>query len=232
MDLAVSGCIVITAATVFVATWLLAGVRGETKVDRFGFAVLALPRHGAVTRVVASTVVAGEVLVAVATFSAVVVLWLVGARRDVAAIVAGLAACDLGAHVAKVSIARPRPSGALVHAGGFSFPSSTSALCVVFVAIAMAFAGCASKRRTKTITVLAGCALTVLFGLLFVALQVHYLTDVIGGWAFGGIVFGTCRSVGTLIPSMMVPARTDMAPRIQRGRKPGQLADPEKQTKT
>jgi undecaprenyl-diphosphatase len=206
-DLAAGGCVVIVAATVFVATWLLAGIHHETKVDRLGFAVLALSRHGAVARVVASTVVAGEVTVVAVTLSAVVALWLVGARRDVAAIIAGLAACDLAAHVAKVSIARPRPSGALVHAGGFSFPSSTSALCVVFVAIAMAFASCASKRRTKTITVSAGCALTVLFGLLFVALRVHYLTDVIGGWAFGAVVFGTCISVGTIIPSMMGSAR-------------------------
>jgi membrane-associated phospholipid phosphatase len=40
----------------------------------------------------------------------------------------------------------------------------------------------------------------VLLGLSFVVLRVHYLTDVIAGWALGALAFVLCETLVSSIP--------------------------------
>jgi undecaprenyl-diphosphatase len=47
--------------------------------------------------------------------------------------------------------------------------------------------------------VAAGLALTILVGLSRVYLNVHYLSDVSGGWALGAACFSLCAAVGLVI---------------------------------
>ena len=47
--------------------------------------------------------------------------------------------------------------------------------------------------------VAAGIALTILVGLSRVYLDVHYLSDVSGGWALGAACFSFCAAVGLVI---------------------------------
>ena len=47
--------------------------------------------------------------------------------------------------------------------------------------------------------VAAGVALTILVGLSRVYLNVHYLSDVSGGWALGAACFSFCAAVGLVI---------------------------------
>ncbi len=105
-----------------------------------------------------------------------------------------LLATQTAAHVMKNAIARPRPAHELVTAGGYSFPSTTSALgvCFAFMAIALA-ATPGEPARSRTIG--AGALLVLGLGLSFVALRVHYLSDVLAGWALGALVFVACAAV-------------------------------------
>lgn len=134
----------------------------------------------------------GPVLLAIAVFIVIAVLVRHRAWRNAAVVVAGFVLSAIGAFIAKAAEGRPRPSGSLLDAGGFSFPSSISAVCVGLVAIAIALAQLTSNRARRALVITAGCLLTVIAGLLFVALRVHYLTDVIAGWALGVVAFAAC----------------------------------------
>jgi undecaprenyl-diphosphatase len=144
---------------------------------------------------VAPTVVdGGEVALALFTLAALGYLLWRRAFGEAAVIVAGLLLCLLSAHALKSMIARPRPVDEIVTAGGFSFPSTTSALGISITAIAIALSRLAPIRKRRPV-ILAGLTASFLLGLAFVALRVHYMSDVIAGWALGVLVFSLCDLV-------------------------------------
>jgi undecaprenyl-diphosphatase len=51
----------------------------------------------------------------------------------------------------------------------------------------------------KTAVVAVGFSLTVLVGLSRVYLNVHYFSDVSGGWALGAACFSLCALVGLVV---------------------------------
>jgi membrane-associated phospholipid phosphatase len=113
---------------------------------------------------------------------AVVVLWLRGRRRTavfVAVAVVGAAALET---VTKVIVGRARPvfSDPVAHAAGGSFPSghAMTSLTVFGVAVIMA-----ERRRRETVAVAVVAVAAVGFSRM--ALGVHYLSDVLGGWLLG-----------------------------------------------
>ncbi|MFN2526449.1 MAG: phosphatase PAP2 family protein [Actinomycetota bacterium] len=89
--------------------------------------------------------------------------------------------------VVKVLVDRPRPSlvDPVATAHGQSFPSGHSMSSVVaYGALLLVFLPAVSKRRRKF--VLAGALVLVLFiGFSRLALGVHYITDVLGGFVLG-----------------------------------------------
>jgi membrane-associated phospholipid phosphatase len=182
---------------VLLADWLAVRGHGVPGIDRRAFDALALAddmsnRNAAATLVEASKV-------ALAGCALVGIIWLLVRRawRDCAVIVAGLIVAQTAAHIAKAQIARPRPAHPLVYAGGYSFPSTTSAIGVAFLLLAIAAARLLPERH-RLATVAGGAAVTVLIGLSFVVLRVHYLTDVIAGWALGWLAFTLCESLATV----------------------------------
>jgi membrane-associated phospholipid phosphatase len=164
----------------------------EPGMDRHAFRLLGLARGSLLADVAKPASKIAPVILAIVVLVAVLVLLRRGARREAVTIVAGFLLCEIGAHLAKAAAARPRPSGALVSAGGYSFPSTSSALCVGFIAIAVAFARLSTDRRRQVVPIAASCLLTLGAGLLFIAIRVHYLSDVIAGWAFGVATFTFC----------------------------------------
>jgi undecaprenyl-diphosphatase len=53
-----------------------------------------------------------------------------------------------------------------------------------------------------TLVVVAGIALTALVGLSRVYLNVHYLSDVSGGWALGAAAFSICAAIGLVVSQL------------------------------
>ena len=68
---------------------------------------------------------------------------------------------------------------------GLSFPSGHSSGIATLVTIALVLAWPRLPARRRRIALAAGAALVVLVGLTRMWLGVHFLSDVLGGWAFG-----------------------------------------------
>lgn len=87
----------------------------------------------------------------------------------------------------KATIGRVRPAfenGGLAY-GGLSFPSGHSSGIAAFVTVALVLAWPRLTPLQRRVAVLAGVALVVLVGLTRMWLGVHFLSDVVGGWALG-----------------------------------------------
>jgi membrane-associated phospholipid phosphatase len=177
----------------------------EPSIDRHALKLLAFSRGSFLIDIAKPLSKAAPIVLAVVVLAVIVLL----IRRDIwrqpIALGGGFLLCSIGAHLAKTAAERPRPSGALITAGGFSFPSTSSALCIGIIATAMAAAPLISDRRRRAFAIAAGCAMAFTAGLLFLAIRVHYLTDVVAGWAFGIGVFTLC-DLTTLTIWRVVPA--------------------------
>lgn len=91
--------------------------------------------------------------------------------------------------VAKNLAHRPRPSTAFVHLHSASFPSghaleATASILALLTAI-LPWLG----ATARSVAVMVGCTAVVLVGISRVALNVHYPSDVIAGWALGYVYF-------------------------------------------
>jgi membrane protein DedA with SNARE-associated domain len=134
---------------------------------------------------------------------AIVCAALLSARRrwaEVGVLLAGMALTQIGIFEIKDAVDRPRPDGPLASASGSSFPSGHAAHSVLYVWLAVTIVlrlrpGMARGAAVVT----AGFALTILVGLSRVYLNLHYLSDVSGGWALGAACFSLCAAAGLVI---------------------------------
>jgi undecaprenyl-diphosphatase len=115
-------------------------------------------------------------------------------------LLAGMTLSSIGFHEIKGEVDRPRPVGGLASASGSSFPSghATHSVLYVWLAVTIVLRLRPGMARGAAL-VAAGIALTILVGLSRVYLDVHYLSDVSGGWALGAACFSFCAAVGLVI---------------------------------
>jgi undecaprenyl-diphosphatase len=127
----------------------------------------------------------------------VVLVWLL--RRGEAALGALLVVVALGGQlansIAKDGYDRPRPTAGspIDLPASSSFPSGHAMTGVaVFGLLGLVFARRFSSRRSRTAAIIAGFALGALIGASRVVLNVHFLTDVLGGAALGLAWLAAC----------------------------------------
>lgn len=83
---------------------------------------------------------------------------------------------------------RARPLNALILKSGFSFPSGSTTVALVFLGLIIyLFSG----KKYKFVTILTATLMILLIGFTRIYLQVHWLTDVVGGIFIGGIILIT-----------------------------------------
>lgn len=118
----------------------------------------------------------------IVALAAVVLLWLRGRRRTavfVAVVVVGAATLE---SLTKVLVGRARPVFAdpVAHAAGKSFPSGHAMTSLTVFGLLVILA--VHRRRAATVVAVVAVAAV---GFSRLALGVHYLSDVLGGWLLG-----------------------------------------------
>lgn len=107
--------------------------------------------------------------------------------------------------VIKVAVHRSPPPVAdmLAATPGFAFPSGQSTRSVAcLLTVAFVASGALTSWRSKVVAVTAALSLAILVGLARLVLAVHWLTDVLGGWALGTLWFAVVVVVSEVAESL------------------------------
>ena len=192
----------------------LAGVDGE--VYRF-FLVHRAPYLTTASRVMEH--LGGTAVLALVTLAGAALVWRRTRKpRDLFLPILAIAGSTVLVEIIKVVVSRPRPPAAemLVGATGFAFPSGQSTrVAASFLVLAFIVSGAFPSWRAKVVTFTVAATLVLLVGLSRLALGVHWLTDVLGGWALGTLWFAAVVVISQIAGSL---------------HHDGQPADPPKET--
>ncbi len=157
----------------------------------------------------ASEVVAffgGTAVLSVLTMGIAALVWLRTRRtRDLMVPALAVVGSWVLVELIKVAVSRPPPPVAdmLAETPGFAFPSgqaTRSAACLLTVAFVAS--GALGSWRSKVVAVTAAVSLSALIGLARLTLAVHWLTDVLGGWALGMLWFAVVMVFSEVAASM------------------------------
>lgn len=86
----------------------------------------------------------------------------------------------------KELVQRPRPTNALITETSYSFPSGHATIAIIFFTLLIYLFNKEIKNKTtRYIFIGVNIALILLIGLSRIYLNVHWLTDVLGGYALG-----------------------------------------------
>jgi membrane protein DedA with SNARE-associated domain/membrane-associated phospholipid phosphatase len=142
----------------------------------------------------------GTAVLAVVSLAVAALVWSKTRRaRAILLPLLALVGSPLLVHLVKMTVQRPAPPAAemLASGPGFAFPSTgatASAACLLTAAF-VAW-GVLPSWRSKIMAVTSAVTVSMLVGLVGLALGVHWLTDVLGGWALGTLWFAIVAVVG------------------------------------
>jgi undecaprenyl-diphosphatase len=136
------------------------------------------------------TALGGVAVLSLLTLAVGGYLWLDGKRRAAVLVVMAVAGGLVAATLLKQGFQRPRPD--LVPHGVYvyttSFPSGHSAMsAATYLTLGALLARVQQRRRQKLFLMGFAVLLTLIVGFTRVYLGVHWPTDVLGGWAIGGV---------------------------------------------
>lgn len=119
--------------------------------------------------------------------------------RDALVLLTSVAGADLLMEVLKLLVHRPRPDlvRPLIHAGGYSFPSghATTSVALYLVLALLAF-GWVRRWDARICILLSALAVSALIGFSRLYLGVHYVSDVLAGFALGAFWVALCVTAG------------------------------------
>lgn len=182
----------VAAVVVFVALALLAKPGGPGSLDAQVHAWVGGHRSQALSTFFRRYTGLGQWFILAAAAGVAVAALAASARRREAAFLLIAMIAELLLNLAlKNAFARARPPAAqaLVHAGGYAFPSGHAMASATF---ALALAVIAWPTRWRVPAALLAAAFALLMGASRIYLGVHWLTDVLAGWAMAvAVVSGT-----------------------------------------
>ncbi len=109
-------------------------------------------------------------------------------------------------------VRRPRPPSLLVDAGGFAFPSREATAAIAVYGLLAVLIG-ATRRWSRRVAVWTASALgLVLLALAQVYLGANWLSDVLGGWALGGLWLFVLLTVVRTLTGWRASARAAREP--------------------
>ncbi len=90
-------------------------------------------------------------------------------------------------------VARPRPTFALIHVTGFSFPSGHATISIIGYGLLAYFQVLTlSDWSSRVRTVCGAAVLVLLIGFSRMYLEVHFLSDILAGYAAGLVWLSSC----------------------------------------
>lgn len=128
-------------------------------------------------------------------------------------LVAGVVLTVVFAHTIKDWTDRPRPLDGLVEADSSSFPSGHAAYATIYTWLAATIAFRIVPGITRrSLVIVGGIAATALIGISRAYLRVHWLSDVLAGWALGITCFAAAAAVALVIVHIRNNLRRDARP--------------------
>ncbi len=128
--------------------------------------------------------------------------WLAARRHwpEFVVLIVGTIVILIGVDLFKDAVARPRPTGGLIPADGYAYPSGHAAHAVAYGWIALTVAlRLRPGMQRGTALVVAGLVLAAAIGFSRVYLGVHYMSDVSGGWALGIAIFALLSAIVVVV---------------------------------
>ncbi|MDX6424392.1 MAG: hypothetical protein QOI67_1863 [Gaiellaceae bacterium] len=151
---------------------------------------------GLVTAFELVTLAGNAVVLSALVLAVGVVLWRRGRANDAAFLVVAFFGAEVVNGALKLAFHRPRPELAFLHLETYSFPSGHStAVTAVFGALAFLLWPATRTPRRRVALVAAAVCLIALVGFSRLYLGVHYLSDVLGGFALGATWLSLCLFV-------------------------------------
>jgi len=124
-----------------------------------------------------------------------VVMWFRHSKKEAVFLASAMIVDAAAIAILKILVQRPRPLNALVTATDYAFPSGHTATAVVFFGmISYLLLRNMSPDRLNTfkpIIIGVFSLIIILIGFSRIYLNLHWLTDVIGGLAIGGVILTT-----------------------------------------
>ena len=116
------------------------------------------------------------------------IFWLKGKKEYILAFLVTVLGAEISGQLAKIIFHRARPDGGLETENTFSFPSGHALIAAAFYGFLIYFFWCVSKSRAqKYFFLIVGLVLILLIGVSRLYLDMHYFSDVIGGYILGAI---------------------------------------------
>jgi undecaprenyl-diphosphatase len=122
-------------------------------------------------------------------------------RRPIELVVLVLSALAIFAvvQITKGAVGRPRPPEPLAGSAGSAYPSGHAAYSTFYVAMAVIATRVFRGLVFRVAIVLLAAAAAIAIGWTRIFLQVHWWSDVAGGWGLGAAVFGFFGTVGLVV---------------------------------
>ena len=135
----------------------------------------------------------GEVLVPL-TLLITGVLWFYGRRLESVLFIGGIGSTAVAVFLLKLLTDRARPAlSSLLHETSAAFPSGHAALSLFFFGfLSYLLSRRFQKKRYSLLIFAAGFAIAGLIGTSRIYLNVHWLSDVLGGFALAGAILSLC----------------------------------------
>ncbi|HBO46686.1 phosphatase PAP2 family protein [Pediococcus parvulus] len=110
----------------------------------------------------------------------------------------------LGNTAIKLLVQRPRPLHKLISIGGYSFPSGHSTSTIILLGVIMIiFASLVKSKWQRGLVNLFAISMILLIGMSRIYLNVHYPSDVLGGFLFG-------TTIVLLSGFLILPTKTEV----------------------
>jgi undecaprenyl-diphosphatase len=171
--------------------WLAAGFPSLGRLNTRLYALLQTARHPAIDTVMLVLTSFGSGTV-VAIFSGLALVWLVLDNRDFSAVIllAGVAGGELLVALGKFVVDRPRPTPFLpwLELSSPSLPSGHAFTALVFYGLVVYFLLDTVRQWQSRLTLILSCScLASLVGFSRIYLGVHWLSDVLAGFALAAV---------------------------------------------